>query len=139
MIHHLGFMPPSRAQLAELRKLADDSFCVTSTLEFMKPCFPAVDGWVNAEDTATLLRLKNVEPHDDPWVSRGAEPKVRRSIFWLMEGGFTYSGEGVFFGCGRATRRIKPGEFVVFNDSTTHWVMSNKTWRGAAIQLRKAV
>jgi len=46
---------------------------------------------------------------------------------------------GFGVGCGRATRRIKPGEFVVFNDSTTHWVMSNKTWRGAAIQLRKAV
>lgn len=139
MILETGFLRPTREQLQHLHKNADESFCATSSENFIKAGFPVFNGWVNAEGTATLLRLKNVEPHDDPWVSRGAEPKVRRAIFWLMEGGFTYSGEGVFFGCGRATRRIKPGEFVVFNDSTTHWVMSNKTWRGAAIQLRKAV
>lgn len=137
MIHHIGFMPPSKDQLAHLRKWADDSFCTNSTEEFMH-CFPSFDGWVHAEDTATLLKLKNVEPHDDPWVSRGPAPKVRRALFWLMDGGNTYSGQGIFFGCGRATKRLKPGEFVIFNDSITHWVMSNRTWRGAAIQLKRA-
>lgn len=137
MIHHIGFMPPTKAQLVELRRWADESFCTNSTKEFMH-CFPSFDGWELAEDTATLLRLKNVEPHDDPWVSRGPAPRVRRALFWLMEGGGSYSGEGVFFGCGKAVKRLKPGDFVVFDDSKTHWVMSDRFWRGAAIQLVKA-
>ncbi len=137
MIHLKSFLRPTREQIAHARKWADDSFTVTSDTAFMQP-FPGFDGWVSAEDTATLLALKNVEPHDDPWVSRGSEPKVRRALFWLLAGGMTYSGEGVVFGCGRETTRLRPGEFVVFNDKTPHWVMSNRKWFGAAIQLRKA-
>ena len=136
MIHHKGILVPTKAQLADIRKEADDSFCQNSSLGFMQP-FPVFDGWQLAEDKATLLALKNVEPHDDPWVSRGAEPKVRRALFWLLAGGITYNGEGVVFGCGRATTRLRPGEFVIFNDKTPHWVMSNRKWFGAAIQLRK--
>ena len=138
MILETGYLAPTLEQLKHLRKNADESFCATSSENFVKARFPSTVGWINAEDTATLLRLKNVEPHDDPWVSRGSEPKVRRAIFWLMDGGRSYSGEGVFFGCGRGVTRLKPGQFVVFNDKITHWVMSDRIWRGAAIQLRKA-
>lgn len=138
MILETGFLRPTREQIQHLRKNADESFCATSSENFVRAGFPLTYGWINAESTVTLLKLKNVEPHDDPWVSRGAEPRARRSIFWLMEGGQTHSGEGIFFGCGRTSMRLKPGEFVVFNDKITHWVMSNRIWRGAAIQLRKA-
>lgn len=138
MIHHTGFMSPTKAQLVELRRLADDSFCTNSTEGFMLPSFPSFDGWELAEDTATLLRLKNVEPHVDPWVPFGPSPKVRRALFWLMEGGRVNGTSGVFFGCGRAVKQLEPGDFVIFNDATTHWVMSDRPWRGAAVQLRKA-
>ena len=136
MILTQGFFAPSKKQIVEVRKNADESFCQISTKEFMKP-FPSFEGWQCAEESATLLALKNVEPHDDPWVSRGREPRVRRALFWLLDGGQTFNGEGVFFGCGRESVRIKPGEFVVFNDTLKHWVMSNKKWFGAAIQLSK--
>ena len=136
MIIHTGFMPPSKQQLDQLRRLADESFCAISNEEFMR-IVPSFEGWQPAEVGATLLKLKNVEPHDDPWVGRGAQPRVRRAIFWLMHGGESYSGRGVYFGCGRHSVHLKPGEFVVFNDTVKHWVMSHKQWRGAAWQLRK--
>lgn len=136
MILHKGFFAPSVTQLREIRKTADESFTQLSSHEFMK-FFPVFDGWQHAEETATLLALKNVEPHDDPWVSRGAAPRMRRAIFWLLDGGETFSGSGVFFGCGRHSIHLKQGEFVVFNDSVNHWVMANKKWFGAAVQLRK--
>lgn len=136
MILYRGFQEPSKIQLMEAKSEADASFCAASSEAFMS-VFPQFQGWQSAEKTATLLKLKNVEPHDDPWVSRGGQPKVRRAIFWLMEGGWACSGAGVVFGCGRATVRLVPGDFVVFNDSTTHWVMSNRQWLGASIQLRK--
>ena len=138
MIFGTGFLKPTAEQLLHARKNADESFCAVSSEGFIDAGFPTIDGWSRAEATATLLRLKNVEPHDDPWVSMGAEPKSRRAIFWLLEGGRSYSGEGVFFGCGRDVLRLKPGEFVIFSDKVKHWVMSDRVWRGAAVQLRKA-
>ena len=51
MIHHKGILVPTKAQLADIRKEADDSFCQNSSLGFMQP-FPVFDGWQLAEDKA---------------------------------------------------------------------------------------
>jgi hypothetical protein len=137
MILATGFLKPERFQVEEARVKADDSFCAAASAAFINN-LPSFDGWENAYDTATLLKLRNVEPHSDAWVGRGPEPRVRRAIFWLLEGGGQSAfGLPLIFGCGRKHIKMKPGDFVVFNDSIDHWVMSEKLWRGAAIQLRK--
>lgn len=138
MIHAIGHLKPTPEQVRHLRKWADDSFCSSSDEAFVQAGFPSFEGWVRPDDTALLLRLKNVEPHSDPWVARGPEPRARRALFWLMEGGGINRQQGVFFGCGRSVKRLRPGDFVVFNDTSTHWVMSDRFWRGAAVQLRRA-
>lgn len=137
MILATGHRKPERFQIDEVRVRADSSFCVGSSDQFAQS-FPAFDGWENGDTSATLLKLRNVEPHCDEWVGRGSAPRVRRALFWLLEGG----GQSAFvqrliFGCGRQFKTMEPGDFVVFNDSVNHWVMSEKLWRGAAIQLRK--
>ena len=140
MIYMTARMQPSKLQLDEIKKHADSSFCATSSAEFMTN-FPTLDGWT-ADATASkaiLLKLKNVVPHDDEWVGSRPIPKSRRAIFWLLAGGASHEQPvGVHFGCGRQTVFLKPGDFVVFNDAITHWVMSDKIWFGAAIQLRKS-
>jgi hypothetical protein len=136
MILLTGSLTPTKAQLNMARAKADDTFCTIVDAEFMSN-FPSFEGFVVAS-APILLKLKNVEPHNDPWVGNGAEPGVRRAIFWLLEGG----GQSAFslplvFGCGRKYHKMKPGDFVVFNDVVDHWVMSEKLWRGAAAQLTK--
>jgi mannose-6-phosphate isomerase-like protein (cupin superfamily) len=138
MILSSGFLQPQRFQIDEARVKADESFCALSSKTFLNN-FPVFPGWENAEESVTLLKLKNVTPHNDVWVSRGSQPRVRRAIFWLLEGGGQSSfGQHLIFGCGRKHVTMKPGDFVVFNDNVDHWVMSEKLWRGAAIQLSKS-
>jgi hypothetical protein len=134
MIYATGSHPLLKSQVQELMKRADDSFCVNSSDEFMIS-FPVVEGWEPAEMNATLLRLKCVEPHDDPFVGADEEPKVRRAIFWLVRGGGIGRNTPLIFGCGTESVTLNPGDYVVFDDSVDHWVMSEKVWYGAAIQL----
>ena len=136
MILTTGRLQPKTFQLDEARDRGDDSFCTCSSNAFMDN-FPSFEGWEAGDTEPILLKLKNVEPHSDVWVGKGSEPRTRRAIFWLLQGGETYSGQGIFFGCGRKHIRMRHGDFVVFNDSISHWVMSNTKWYGAAIQLRK--
>jgi hypothetical protein len=134
-----GHLNPERFQIDEGRLKADGSFCSCSSEKFMSN-FPQFEGFTSANDAPILLKLRNVEPHDDPWVGPGKEPRTRRAVFWLLEGGGSTSSTftcPVIFGCGRQFKSMKPGDFVVFNDRITHWVMSEKLWRGAAVQLRK--
>jgi mannose-6-phosphate isomerase-like protein (cupin superfamily) len=134
MIFATGRLKPERFQLEEARKNADGSFCVNYSEQFGTH-FPVFEGFTPA-DSGILLKLKNVEPHEDPWVSRQKEPRARRSIFWLLEGGGQAGyGSCIHFGCGAKIIKMFPGDFVIFNDSKTHWVMSEKQWRGAAVQL----
>lgn len=129
MIYTTGHLTPQRHQIDEARVKADDSFCVGFSEEFEK-FFPTFDGFM-PDDTGILLKMKNVEPHEDDWVG-GNVPKTRRALFWLLEGG----GQKLVFGCGAKHIKMGPGDFVVFDDRKTHWVMSEKLWRAAAAQLR---
>ncbi len=130
MILAQGTLTPLKSQLKELRAWADESFCTTASKEFASH-FPGFRGFTN-DQLPILLKLKNCEPHDDPFL--GEEPPVRRAIFWLMEGG----SHRFYFGCGGKHIKMQPGDFVVFDDSIVHWVMSEKQWRGSASQLRPA-
>jgi hypothetical protein len=135
MIYTTGNLPPQRFQIDEARVKADTSFCVSFSDEFGAH-FPSFEGFV-PDSNGILLKLKNVEPHEDPWVSHTREPRARRAIFWLLEGGGQNAyGQKLIFGCGAKHIKMGPGDFVVFNDRITHWVMSEKLWRGAASQLR---
>lgn len=146
MIHDKGFLSITEAQRAEIMKNADESFCVRSSKGFNE-LKPKIDGWEYAGD-AVLLRLRNVEPHDDPWVSDGPDPRYRRALFWLMgESKRLKTGQarfnqlrcdGIWFGCGKDQIKLKPGEWVLFDDSKKHWVMSDYIWRGASWQMRKS-
>lgn len=136
MILVTGHLKPERFQIDEARVKADDSFVQCSSEEFMSN-FPQFERFTAANDVPILLEMRNVEPHSDDWVGNGNVPRTRRAIFWLLEGG-GQNGEGLVFGCGAKHIRMEPGDFVIFNDAVDHWVMSEKLWRGAAVQLQKA-
>lgn len=108
--------------------------------------FPEYEGWHRGTNTCILLRLKNVRPHVDDWCGvdvkgRGAKhgcPTKRRALFWLL--GFsskdTYvSDNSIVVGCAADSLVVKPGDYVVLDDSQFHWVMSDRRWIGAAVQL----
>ena len=144
MIFETGHFDPSLEQVAHALKHSDDSFCVQSSEGFNKS-IPNTGEW-KIVNKGILLRLRNVEPHDDPWVSDGSNPQVRRALFWLIH----VSGrnvqrrfynqtkvDDVWFGCGKSQIKMKVGDWALFDDSKKHWVMSDHIWRGASWQLRK--
>ncbi len=147
MIFKSGKLMPTAEQVHHARRLADESFCVVANRDFMAN-FPIVDGWEVGTETPILIRLRNCEPHSDPWVGRfnskptlgwdavQQEPIERRAVFWVIDTGpKSRFGTNMFFGCGADTIRLTAGDYVVFDDRITHWVMSDRVWRGAAIQL----
>lgn len=140
MIFQKGHLAPSKQHLLEAKKNADESFCVVSSAEFLAGC-PQINGWVPAERGATLLTLKNVEPHEDPWVGMASDehdfdgPKNRRALFWVLAvSGHAVNGH-IHFQCGRKAERLAPGDWVVFDDRIMHSVITDRKWYGAASQL----
>lgn len=127
-----GHQKPTRAQLAELRKRADESFCTVCTDEFVKN-FP--DAGLQTAQLPILLKCKAVESHDDPWVGNSClEPSMedRRAIFWLMD-----TTQPFTLRCGEVAVDVEmvPGDYVVFNDAYPHSVLTNGLWRGATAQV----
>jgi len=146
MIYGTGNLMPHSLQLAHARKFADDSFCVSVDDEFNNLPIPKIEGLENS-GSGILLRLKNVEPHDDPWVENSSAPRARRALFWMLDVSTRAGGSSldrtrlssIWFGCGGQQVELKVGDWVLFNDAKKHWVMSDHIWRGASWQLQKAV
>jgi hypothetical protein len=144
MIYESAHHPVYSAQLAEAKAKADESFCTQSSEDFMIGA-PKITGYVPAMKDATLLKLRNVEPHDDPWVGyephpfypevHGADwsmdgPKNRRAVFWLL-----HAPKPIHIMCGNHFRKLRRGDYVVFDDSKLHCVIADAKWIGAAWQI----
>lgn len=135
MILTSGSQAPSRLHIDEVRARGDSTFCYCASSEFMQD-FPRAGGWVH-DQSAVLLAMRDVEEHTDPWTGMDDEPLGRAAIFWLLEGGGSPAfPEGIVFCCGGRYLKMRPGDFVVFDDSVEHMVFSESLWRGAAVQLK---
>lgn len=147
MIYESGFHAPSRRQIAHLREEADESFCQTPVSERFDYNIPCPAGYAFDPKTVTLLTLKNVEPHDDPWVgaepySRGIDqpppgwahdgPVDRRAVFWVVH---LPKYHELFIQVGTMAKRMRAGSYVVFDDRVLHCVLSTRKWYGCAYQL----
>lgn len=148
MIYESGHQKPTSAQLAYVRSEADESFCSSASSEFDMR-IPCPTGYVFDPRTITLLTLKNVEPHDDPWVgadapgwNRGREdpppgwtydgPVNRRAMFWVVS---LPRFQELFLHVGTMAKRMRAGDWVMFDDRILHSVISNRKWYGCAYQL----
>lgn len=135
---HKSNKRPHVEQIKEVSKWGDDSFCVACSPRFESlgvPCVPFEEVTYNPEQRGILLSLKNVHPHDDPWVGNyEIEPKERLAIFWVLK-----CGSPIWFGVvGHEPRQMSSGDYVVFDDSQTHFVIADKKWHGVAWQLLSA-
>lgn len=78
-----------------------------------------------------LLKMKCVEPHQDPWIGADADYCGEQlSMFWLLRAG----GDVWFSVVGHEPVKMTPGHFVLFDDSVTHHVMSERLWAGVSWQ-----
>lgn len=144
MIFETGHLMPTLEQIAHVKRVADDSFC-SNTCEAFNARNPIPKEYIIASP-GIALRLRNVEPHEDPFVGDDPEPRARRALFWLIDAPKSRSMKkfdqttlnDVWFGCGADLHRMKVGDWVLFNDAKKHFVMSDRIWRGAAWQLRIA-
>jgi hypothetical protein len=135
LIH--GHHEPLRRQINYLKRHADDSFC--AHLDLVRyPSFmdnvPSLSEGLYFDDTAPmLLKLRNVEPHIDTWVGNHPIPTERLALFWLL-----WIKHWCYFGVeGSKATCLKSGDFVVFDDSKEHYLMSSTQWVGVSWQLRR--
>lgn len=135
-----GTLKPTKAQLAEARRRAVmHEFCNVASEEFNYFC-PEMR--IYGESThfheTVLLKSKSVQPHTDPWLGSGllADCNTQRNIFWLMH---SLSGSPIYLQVGNDARKMYPGDWVVFDDSVMHSVVSDVTWLGAATQVSKII
>lgn len=140
MIYKFGTLKPTKAQLAEARRRAVmHEFCNVASEDFNYFC-PEMR--IYGEDTSfqetILLKNKNVQPHTDPWVGSGllTDGTIQRNIFWLMH---SPSDTPIYLQVGNDARKMYPGDWVIFDDSTMHSVVSDITWIGAATQIAKVI
>ena len=135
MIFDAGSLTPLKRQVALIKEYADESFC-TNVPEDFGPV-PLIAGYTFCQRELTALSLKNVEPHDDPWVGDHQDddgedgPDGRRAMFWILK-----APEDLFLQCGTMSSRMKSGSWVMFDDRILHGVYSTKKWFGLAWQLR---
>jgi hypothetical protein len=147
MIYESGHQKPTKRQLAHVREEADDSFCQTPSSERFDYAIPCPPGYTFEENTVTLLSLKNVEPHEDPWVGSIPSyvgdhvlppgwthdgPEGRRAMFWVVD---LPKFHELFLQCGAQAKRMRAGDWVVFDDRVLHCVLSTRKWYGCAYQL----
>jgi hypothetical protein len=134
VILETGHLTPMTWQVKEARGYADESFCTMSSKVFCGN-LPKVAG-LHMADQPVLLKLRNVGPHEDPWVSGRPEeaPQDRRAIFWMLEGK-----SPLHLHVGTQAARLSPGDWVLFDDSIMHSVVCASPWRGAAFQLTPRV
>jgi hypothetical protein len=130
MIFESGTQHPTAAQRRMVRDLADDSFTTTLPRDFGPvPCGSA---WKPDLTTSVALRMRCVEPHQDDWVGAG-RPRRHAAVFWLVD---APKFEDLILHVGTVAKRMRTGDFVLFNDSVMHSVFAKRVWRGCAYQVR---
>lgn len=138
MIYQTQIVLPTPLLLREVRARADESFCTVASQDFMSKIPQVVHRGVQyrSAQNAILLKMNNVEPHDDPWVGKYEEElDERRAVFWLMT--CPPSANIHFWNEGSDPIKLQAGSLVLFDDSKLHLLMSNRRWYGAAWQLTK--
>ena len=128
----IGRHEPTKYQKWYLWQKADDSFEQKADMAKFGHNLPSAPLGYKMDTTDTLiLKCKNVEPHTDSWSGESRPPCVRRSLFWLVD-----CKQHIYFGLRRYNAiKMKQGQYVVFDDTVEHYVMSDKLWVGCAWQL----
>lgn len=134
MIYLTGKQQPTPQQKRIVRKIADDSFLRQVPEDFGPvPC--ASDSWVPDLSSMVALRMKCVDPHTDDWVGEGNKPRRYIAVFWVVDmSGF----DDLWIQVGSAAQRMYVGDFIAFDDSVMHCVVTKNYWRGVAYQMRAA-
>ena len=121
-----GYQKPSKSIVELTMKYADDSFMSGFQTDEK---LPGHDEFHLHLNTLVALKCKNVEPHSDEWM--GADDILNHwAIFWLVQTRAPW----IYIQVGDAYERLKLGDYVVFQDSVTHCVVSDRVWRGIAYQ-----
>lgn len=111
---------------------ADSSFTQTADMSKFGLNIPSAPiGWQMDTTDTLILKCKNVDPHTDDWVGNGSSPVIRRTLFWLVD-----CKQSIYFGVQKHKAiKMTAGQYVVFDDTLEHYVMSDKLWVGCAWQL----
>ncbi len=126
MIYSSGNLAPTKTELQESIKRGDESFSTRPLFAFGLD-LPEWEGRKIDFNSFMLLKCKNVEPHIDCYVADGEGGQKRIAIFWLTKG-------NLHLQCGNESKRMKSGDYVIFDDSKMHCVVADKQWYGAAAQ-----
>ena len=140
MILQTGWFKPTKEQVKIAKSVGDSSFTACLNQDkfsaFSQDLIPTPsavnDSWDNFIKTLIFLKMKNVEPHTDPYVGNVEleEHDVFASLFWVLD-----ARKPLHLQVGPHSASLKAGSWVLFADTVTHSVISDATWVGCATQV----
>lgn len=134
LLAEMGRQKPTKEQLAEAKRVGDDSFVANPNREVFAvgnlPRLFSADYDEASLRSVISLKMKNVSPHMDCPVEHFLPNRKVGSMFWLL-----HAPAEVHLQVGAVAVKMRAGDFVVFNDGVTHSVQSTKQWVGVAVQV----
>lgn len=119
--------------LVQAAKNGDNSFAESIDYPLYE-LIPEIEDYEQTETGIALYGMINVEPHTDAYVGNGGGRTI--AMFGLMSGGKNFNllvRNGVYWDI----IKMKPGDWVLFDDKQEHMVMAESVWSGIAIQLKE--
>jgi hypothetical protein len=121
-----NYMP---IELKRALKNADDSFSYGFREHHLLPDLPK--GYKYASDTGFSVFTQLIGPHQDEYVGMNDEESYAGSVFGIVTG-------ELWFHVGIEAIEMHAGDFVLFDSRIMHSVISEKKWRGVAVQVLRA-
>lgn len=134
-ITKVGTHPIPKDLLAQAKKSADISFCVTHTKDLFVPegLLPLDKENFPTSEPGILIRgAPTIDPHQDEYVGHGNMPTVQQSLFWVLD---NPSQRPIRLQVGNECANLKAGDYAIFDDSVMHCVVASHVWRGVAWQM----
>ena len=130
-----AWVPPKLVAFNKRHGRCFEAFCGFEE-EAMQLLPPLPEGYIYTDKSTAILKCRNVEPHKDSEVG-SKPPKGYRFCGGAF--GLLASSGNIVLQVGNDCERLRPGDWVMFDDSILHGVYAERVWYGLALQIAKKV
>jgi hypothetical protein len=121
---------PKHRHVKICKKYGDDNLMENIPNEFYAG-IPKIKGFVRYETGTLMMMDHSISPHTDTWIYRYGNPRMQRTIFWMLCGSVIFKVDGY------ESTTMTCGDYVIFDHRHEHMVFAYELWLGASWQVKK--